>query len=190
MLINFSSLLNQKIISLDIKLPVAYVKDIIVDPKNGNFLAFLVKKNIFAKKQVITSTDIVGILKNAIVISDENRIIDPSEVIRISHIYPKKIRIFRNWAKTRSGKMLGRVDDVILSTNPLAITKYFINGSACNFCFMNLFRHRDDRLITQNDIYKITKNAIIVKDNVLKNPLKIINFAEKKEKAIIAAQQV
>ena len=186
MLINFSSIINQKIISADIKLAVAYVKDIVIDPNDGKILALIVKQNIFAKKQIIASLDIIGIFKNAVIISEEDRIIDINDVVRIDQILQEKTHIFRKWAKTKSGKMLGRIDDIILETNPIEIKKYFINGSACKLCFMNLFRHRDDRLITQDDIYKITKNAVIVKNDVLKNPLKIRAFAKKEEKTILA----
>jgi len=186
MLINFSSILNQKVISAEIKLAVAYTKDIVIDPNNGKILALVVKKNIFVKKQIITALDIIGIFKNVVIISNEDSIIDINDVVRIDQILREKNHIYRKWAKTRSGKMLGRIDDIILETNPIEIKKYFINGSACKLCFMNLFRHRDDRLITQNDIYKVTRDAVIVKNDVLKNPLKISAFAKKEEKAILA----
>jgi uncharacterized protein YrrD len=186
MLINFSSVLNQQIISAEVKTAVARVQDIVIDPENGKILGFVIKKNLFAKQQIISSLDILGIFQNAVIINSDEVIIDFEEMIRFDKIRKDRLNIFRKWVKTRSGKMLGRIDDIILETNPLEIKKYFINGSACKLCIMNLFRHRDDRLITHNDIYKITPDAVIVKNDVLKNPLKIAAFAKKEEKAILA----
>jgi len=190
MFINFSSLQNQQVLSLELKMPVARIVDVVINPGDGKLLGFLVKKNIFAQKQLITTLDILSIFKNTIIISSEDRIIEPREVIKIQTILKNKIRVFRNWAETRSQKMLGRIDDLMIDSNSFEILKIYINGSACKFCLLGFLKTRDDRIISKSDIYKITRRAVIVKNDVLKNQLKISAFAKKEEEKLIAAESV
>ena len=81
-------------------------------------------------------------------------------------VLKKEEHILGNWAKTKSGKWLGQIEDVLINIRSFRIVKYYIRGTAISFRFQPFIgTFRENRIIPATEVIKITSKVIIVKDD-------------------------
>lgn len=166
MLIQITSLIRQPVYCVETNSAIARVSDVIVNPENGQIIAFLVDGFLFSPIKVLSTRDIIGIRKNLIIVQKEDYLVDPKEIIEVSKIMQKNIKVLGNWVKTNKGEWIGRVEDLLVEIESFNILKYYIRGTAFSFQGGPIFgTYKPNRIIFSKDIISITSQAIIVKDD-------------------------
>ena len=154
MLILFSKFVGLPVIELENQLRVATTHDIVVEPKSGKVLGFLVKTGgLMPKEQLVSSHDLAQLLPTALLIHNADKVTEIDEVIRIEELYKKRFGLISKRVRTKSGKHIGRVEDFLISTDSMMLFKLYL-------------RHMfSDRIIPFTAIIKIDQREIIVKDD-------------------------
>jgi uncharacterized protein YrrD len=154
MLILYSKLVGLPIIELENQTKLASVLDIIVEPKNGKVLGILAKVGqILVKDQLVAARDISQVLPTAILVADGERVTAIDEVVRINELYKKRFSLFGKKVVTKSGKLLGKVNDFLIDEESLSLVKLYV-------------RHLlSDRIIPYSAVIKIDDKAVVVKDD-------------------------
>lgn len=142
------------------------VYDLIIDNQTGKIEAFWVKQGILAGSDKILSVNDIIEWKIKIYVSDPDTIIFPDEIIKIREVIEKDISVYSNKVKTLSGKHLGRVVDLFFDPITCQILQIEIAKSIFGI------KHQK-RLIPFSDIYEITKEAVILKDDYRYDNLKL-----------------
>ncbi len=157
----YSELLARPVMSRDSAKPVARVFDVILDPASGNFVALSVYP---ALRKVVAARDIVSWTPE-ITIRDSDSIIEPSEIVRIQKVLDSHAAFIGNRVETESGKYLGRVYDFLLDVNLGALLKIIVAHD-----FLGIVRW-NERVIPAGEIIRTEPERIIVKDDLLIEPL-------------------
>lgn len=170
----FTKILQTPIVEHQTGQKLAEVYDLIIDPETGKLEAFWIKQNAFSGNDKILSINDVLEWKIKIYIQDEDVFIAPEEIIKIKSILEKEIPIFMHKVKTLSGTKIGRVIDIFFEP----ITNQIIQIQTAKFFFG--FKY-EKRLISYSEIYEITKEAIILKDEYRYSTLRIKEFLDLNE---------
>lgn len=132
--------------------PIAFIRDIIVDPENGKVLAFMVKRD-----HVVVAADVLRV-HSGLYIGDLHDIIPLHEVLRIQEVYHMQIPVIGERVITEQAKVtLGRVIDYAIDTTTMSLLHLFV---AKTF----LFFHFQEYVIPFRNIVRIKQKDIIVKD--------------------------
>jgi uncharacterized protein YrrD len=162
MLIKGTSLINKQIRSMRDGSMIARVADLIIDPNNGKLLAFKLQKSKFFKPKIICAIDISGFTPLFLVVKDDSVVIDADEVVKIKEVLAKKIMIIGNKVKTENGKKLGICENILIDTATSMTTKFYVKSSGL------LGSLQPDRIIPSSAVVRIDCNAIVVKENGVK----------------------
>jgi sporulation protein YlmC with PRC-barrel domain len=131
---------------------IALVRDIILDPENGNVLAFAIKN-----EHIIVPIDIERLGSN-LVIKERSHIVPMDEVLRVAEVARRNVRIIGARVITQHSKTyLGRVVDYEIDTRAMMLTAIHV---AKTF----LFFHFSEKIIPHRAIVKINRDTIVVKD--------------------------
>lgn len=156
MFIQASNLLKLPVAALDSQRKIGEVDKIVINPENGEIIGLLVKTGGFFKSfKLLSSQDIIDIDKNGAVTKNEENLLEIEEIIRAKKILEKKITVLGQRAITKSKKSLGKISDLLIDSETLAITKYYISS---------LF---EERIIPADKVLKITKEAVVFSDDVI-----------------------
>lgn len=138
---------------------LAELGDPIANPVNGKILGFTIgESGFFSRPHIISITDIIALDKRVVVINNPESIVPPKEVVRIKKTLDSKIKLVGNKARTESGVNLGRINDVLINTEPPMIVRYYIH---------HILR---DRILPAEKVVRITRKAIIFSDDVAAIP--------------------
>ncbi|MFH1749927.1 MAG: hypothetical protein ABH837_03495 [bacterium] len=157
MLIQATSLSNNAIRSLEDRNLAGRVRNIIVDPDNGQIIAFVLSQ-FWGKAKVVSPMDVVGFSPGMLVIRNDEVILPLKEIVRAQKIWKDKIHIINSVCKTESGKVLGTIDDFLIDLDNMLVVKYYISGNNI------LAPLSPSRIILANKTVKITKGLVIVQD--------------------------
>jgi len=163
-LIQVSNLLNKPVYCLETESVIARVSDIIIDPKNGQLAGLKVSPSFLLPDKILSAKDIIAVQPNFVAVNKESALVKAEEVIPLKKIIDSNIRVLGNWAKTKDGEWLGRIEDIVIDAATLSIIKYHIKGVAIGLRaqpFLGTFK--ENRIILAENIVSIQKNAIIVK---------------------------
>ncbi len=159
MFIEAKKLLGTPVAAEDIQAKVGEIRQLIIDPNNGNLMGFLVRAGgIFAPKKVLSITDIRDWDPKAIITSSSDDLVPATEVIRIKEILDNKVNLLGMSAKTESGKGLGMIEDLLIDTDTQRVTKYYLKDLL-----------GDARIFEAEKVQKIDKQ-IIFSDDVAEPP--------------------
>lgn len=133
--------------------PIALLRDIIIDPENGKIVAFLV-----ADGRVIVPMDVVN-LHSRLIIADRDHVLPIDDVLRVKELFNRHIGLIGTAVFTERLKIyLGRVVDYEIDTRYMVLAKIHV---AKIFLF---FRFQES-IIAHKSIVKIGKKKIVVKDS-------------------------
>lgn len=148
--------------------PIAFVRDVIIDPENGKVVAFLVKQD-----RIIVPMDIES-FTSGLFIANKDRILPVDDVLRVHEVLKRNIHVIGEKVITEREKTpIGRAVDYSIDTNLMMLTGIYVAK-------IFFFFHFQERIIPFNKIVKINKGSIIVKDS---QPLKESEKAQAAEKA-------
>jgi uncharacterized protein YrrD len=157
MLVQASSLQNNRIQSLEDQQTVGKISDIVVDPDNGQILG-LVITSFMAKPRVLSPLDVVGFSPDLVAIKNKDVVLDLSEIVRADKVWKQKIRLINSVCKTESGKFLGWVEDYVIDLDTMTVIKYYVNGQ-------RLLSFGPGRIILADHTVSIKPGLVIVEDD-------------------------
>ncbi len=140
--------------------PLAYVRDVLIDPETGKAIAFLLPR-----KQIVSAIDVID-WGQGLVIHDESHITPLDEVLRAKVIYDQKIPILGQKVITEQKEYIGRVHDVSFDAAAFTLHQLFVSRG---FFIIRWFT----TLIPASNIVKITRHHIIVKSDASRKKEKV-----------------
>lgn len=149
---NYSELIGMPVIDSDGNV-IAVVKDLIIDPEQGNILGFLLRRDL-----VITPMDVVKLGTHSLTIHHADSLTQADEILRIAEVRKSGKVIFgASVFGKESGKYLGRVfdftiDSTVMKLKSISVGKLFL-----------VFQY-DEKIIDARKIVQIKKDAIYVND--------------------------
>ena len=151
MLVQATNLLGHSVASLEEKKRLGEVNNILIDRNNAKIIGLivLIGNKFFGHRLFIGEMDILEIDKQGVAIRSSEDLIDPNEVIKAKKILDERFNIINLPAIAKTKEKLGKISDYIIDTQSMQITKFYVQ---------NIF---NDRIFSINDIYKITKKAVI-----------------------------
>ena len=164
MFIEAKKLIGMPVAAVDVQSRIGQIRQIIIDPENGNLLGFLVSTGksaswrIFSPKKVLSATDIREWDSKAIITESIDNLVEAGEIIRIKEILDKKNFLLGMRAKTESGQGLGVVENLLIDTDNQCVEKYYLKDLL-----------GDARIFPSNKVIKIDK-VIIFSDDVAEPP--------------------
>lgn len=185
MLFQISSLIGKPILCLETNALVGTILDVVIDPDTGRVIAFKVSISLMTKPKIISCQDIVEIRNDCLIIAKESAVVEPKEILKINDILAKNLKVLGNWVKTKQGSWLGKVEDLLIESETLALIKIYVQGNALNLGFKPfLGTIKENQIISADNIVKVTAAAVIVKNEVV--PKKKTAAKEKTESKVKA----
>lgn len=154
MLIEFSKIIGLPIYELKNQTKVAMLFDLFVSNDDCQTEAIIAKTASFlGKMKYISKKDVVEISKEAIIIRDDDALVDINELVRLKRKEKERPEIINSKVLTKNGSYVGKVYDFVVENNSLTIIRIYTK---------KLF---DQRIIPAGSIIKLEKNRIIIKDD-------------------------
>jgi sporulation protein YlmC with PRC-barrel domain len=124
-----------------------------LNEKEAEVEAVIAKTSGFwGKVKFISVKEIVELSKSALIIRDEESLVEPNEMIRLSKKMKKRAKIIGEKVVTKNGDFIGTVNDFVIESGSLTITRLYVK---------KLF---DQRIIHSSAIIKIEQKIITIKD--------------------------
>ncbi|MEW6407422.1 MAG: PRC-barrel domain-containing protein [Patescibacteria group bacterium] len=164
MFINYNKTIGLPVLAVKAGQKLCKVKDFVIDTNSGKFLGiFCIKSGfIFTSKYFIGEEKIKNFGKNALTIEDEKSLENPYQNETIAPMIKKRIKIKNNNVLTESGSDLGEVKNFEIDLISNKLSKIVVSGGI----FQDFFR--GEIIIPYSQIVSIGRDAIIVKDAVVK----------------------
>ncbi len=157
MLIQATNLNNNAIRSLEDRNLAGRIRNIIIDPDNGQIIAFVLSQ-FWGEPRVISPKDVVGFSPGMIVIRNNEVILSLKDIVRAQKVWDNKIHLINSKCKTESGKILGNIDDFLIDLETMIVVKYYVSGNNI------LSPLAPNRIILASKTIKITKGLVIVQN--------------------------
>ena len=162
----YTTLLNIPIVEMSTGKELGKVYDLIIDDQTGKIEGFWVSSGLMSGSDKMVSINDVADWKIKIYIDDPDSIIEPDEIVKIKEILERNIYIYLNKVKTISEKKLGKVIDIFFDPISNQIIQIQIAKNIFGFKYQK-------RLIPFSEIYKITKKAVILKNDYKTSSVKL-----------------
>jgi len=170
----FLKTIGLPIISEQAEGPVAFMKEVLINPETGAIMAI----SLVGSKKVISIADIRQWSMSGIRIVDETAIIDRSELIKLSEFSEEKVRIFAKQVTKEDGRVLGIVHDFVVDTQVGQLTQLYVVKKAFFFTV-------EKRIIDYREIVEILEDTVIVKNDLSGKKERIEEFFELRDKVKI-----
>lgn len=157
MFIRLNQTLGLPVISQESGNRLGRVKDLIIDYETGEFLALLVGEGILTSLEIVEIDKVNNFLPDRVMVRDDTSL-EILESGRIQEIIQSKIKIKGNKVMTESGTDLGKVTDFEINLNSNRLSSISVKNKILG----------KPLIISYNQIISIEKDAIIVKDGVVK----------------------
>lgn len=155
MIIEANKLIGLPVAAEDILSKVGVIRQIIVNPENGQLMGFLVLTGFFSPAKVLSTMDIKFWDKDGIITELEENLVDQDEIVRIHKVLEDKINLFEMPAETESGKSLGKVENFLINTETGSVVKYYLKDMI-----------GQSRFMPADKVIKIDKNIIFEDDEI------------------------
>lgn len=126
MMIEAKKLLGLPLAAEDALSRIGTLKQIVIDPENGQVLGFLVATGFLLPTKIISTMDIRFWDKNGLVTEYEENLVPYDEIVRIKNIVEQNINLLEMSAETENGKALGVVEDILIDTDNAVVVKYYL----------------------------------------------------------------
>lgn len=153
------SLLNASIYSLNETTKVGTIKNIFIDPNNGQILFFLVETGLLFKKQkCLSAENIIDIKGGEVIISDSFLIDELKDSPDFLELKKAKIKIFGCLVVTENGEKIGRASNFSFVFPGFFLSKIYVRK--------NVFKDflTSELIIPAEKILEINRKNIIVED--------------------------
>jgi len=155
MLLSYSKIISLPVVDLQNRIKVGTVSDIIIDKNSLKVAALIVNAGNFfwPKKTYVCWPDIVHVLKEAVVVTDENSANDLTDLPKIGRLISEKCYGLNQTVETESGKNIGRVFDYLIDS---------LSGHLAKIYVKNIF---NERIIPVTKIIEFTGRKFIIKND-------------------------
>lgn len=155
MLLQASQLIGLPVGSTDTQERVGTISRIFVDPDGGQLVGFAVKTNLLGGGKVLSFHDVTAIDHAAALIRNPAVVLPAEEVAPIKKLLEEKRPVMGQKIVTEGGTSLGKVADLVINTD---------TGMATRLYASHLL---EERIIPLEKVVKVTKEKIVVKDDVV-----------------------
>lgn len=163
MFIQASKLIGLPVAARDDQIKAGVIRQILVDPQNGQLLGFLVQiDGLFSPQKALSIIDVIDWDPVGLVTASVDNLVDPSEIVRLKTIIDKKIYLLEMKAKTESGINLGKVEDFLINTDNQIVTKYYLKDLLGK-----------SRIFTSDKVSRIDKVIFFIND-VVEPPIEAV----------------
>lgn len=153
MLVQLDQLKGLAVASLREEAKVGTVADVVVHPETGELVGFWVHlPGLFGAKKALSARDVVSYDPQAIVVADDDAIVEPTEIHPFQAVVAKPHTWLGKRVETEDGRSLGRVSNLYLNTDLEMLAKLVVSGG--------LFGR--DRVLPREAIVRVTKAKIVV----------------------------
>jgi uncharacterized protein YrrD len=160
MIIFHNKVIGLPLVSAQDDKKIGAVKGLVINPENGKFLGLIVSRDkLFGGKNIALIEDIKKIDDREVIIKNENSLHSP-DCIEDSI---KQIKIKNNKVITKSGDSLGEVRNFAIDLNYDTLSKIYVSGGIIEDLI------RGELIIPWNQIISIKKDAITVRDIIIKS---------------------
>ena len=157
MLINASSLIGTRILSLQLGGAIAEVDNLIVDPDNLQIVAFHLSGPVIGGEtgDILDARSIREFSRLGFIIDDTDELVFRTDVVRIDKIMSLNFHLVGLKVVTEKGKKLGKVIDFIVDPSSLQTQQLVVQRPAIkSFLDPELTIHRSQ--IVEVDDFKVT----------------------------------
>lgn len=137
---------------------VGKVDDFVINPANGEILAFYARRD---HRLLLPTVDVFRIAGDTVWVENPEALATPDEIIRISEVIKLNTPVFRNKVFTVSRQYLGEVIDFRFETKGWVLTKLEVAKKILGI-------PTQTKLINASQIVRIKSNEITVRDAVVK----------------------
>lgn len=156
MFIEATKLIGLPIGARDTQEKVGAIRQILVDPQNGQLLGFLIQiEGLFAPQKALSVIDVIDWDPNGLVTESIDNLVDPAEIVRLKKLIDQRTYFLGMRAKTESGISLGEVENFLINTETQSVTKYYLKDLLGR-----------SRIFSSDKVSRIDKEIIFVDDVV------------------------
>lgn len=171
MIISYKKIIGLPVLIVKDGKEIGTVEEFIVDFDNGKLMGLVLSSGILVKDRIVRVEDVSEFGKDAIMIPHDQVIKSLKVVGILKDLLNKKIKIIGNKVITQSGEELGNVKDYEVDMASNKLVKLIVSSGILKDLF------KGELIITANNIISIGQDAIVVRDNMVK---------EKKEEAVVS----
>lgn len=155
MLLPYSKIVGSPIIDLKTQSKLGEVSEIVIKKSDISLHGLILRgSSILSRKtNVVAASDIVEIIKGAVVVSDIDSVVDFDEAIRLKEAFLKGFHGIGQKVVTKNGKTIGKVFDYLVQSDTNLIVKFYVK---------NLL---SEKIIGRNSVISFEKNKIVIKDD-------------------------
>ena len=153
----YSKIINSPVVELKTQTQIGVVDDLIIHKTKLEVYGIILKKASFLnfqETQVISSTDVLEMNSQAVVVNNDDAVIPISEAIRLKEAIDQKYCGVYQRIVSKKGKNIGLVYDYLVDSTTQKITKFY--------CRTLL----NERIISANSVINMEGKKIIIKDDV------------------------
>lgn len=161
-----SEIIGTEIFSRQENSVIGKVKEIIIDPENGNLVGFqLFGEKIKKDKNIVSALEVRHFDSEVLLVDSSNKIEPKEELPRAYGIVSDKIWIKNCKVFNQNNDYLGRVDDFAFDLDVGKLTRIYVSKKGLGYIFQRHFAFSYEQII------EIGKNKIIVNtENRIKIP--------------------
>ncbi|MFA6963218.1 MAG: PRC-barrel domain-containing protein [Patescibacteria group bacterium] len=130
MILRYTKLIGLPIFDLRDQSRLGKVADILVDPSGQKIIGFILLNSIFSfgAPRVVLAVDVIEVLKEAVIVKDEDAVIQLEEAQTAKDLFKKRYYGLNQKAFFESGAYIGKVYDYLIDSKTLALSKFYIQS--------------------------------------------------------------
>ena len=161
MLKAITDIVGSKLVDLEGSQTIGQVVGWVVNSQEKKISALLIKlPGLLRKLMVVTTIDIIEYGPGIVVVRNQNAVVSSNEVVGLQKLIKSKHRIIDSRVETKSGKVLGLVENLLFETTDSTIQKLYVKPRLLEAL------NKPDLIISADRIIEIGSNKVIVDDDV------------------------
>ena len=157
MLVRASNLINMPIVSLQTGGPIAWIKDLVVDPDSLKIIAFTV--NIKSSANILPASSVREYsTQYGLVVDSIEELVAREDIVKIDKVMDLNFFMKGLKVESRKGSKLGRVEDYTVTDDNFMLQQIIVKRPAVK-AFLD-----PELTIPRKEITEVTDYIIIVKD--------------------------
>lgn len=154
MIVIYSKLVGLPVFEIKTQKKLGQVKELVFNKSNFAINGILIRASSFlSKENAISASDIVEVSSQAILVNDEDALMNLNDSIRLKNAVKEGQYGIGQQVVTKSGNKIGRVIDLYISTDAMTVIKFLVKGLL------------SERIIFAHTIVEIKKRKIVIKDD-------------------------
>lgn len=154
MIIKYSQVIHSPVVELKNQTRLGIASDLVIQKSDLSIKGVIIRTGLFGLvKKAAAENDVVEFNRDAVILNNENSIASLSELERIREALREKLCGIHQRVRTKSGKLIGTVDDYTINNITCAIQKFYVKSWL------------SDRIIPVNAVIEIKDKRITIRDD-------------------------